>query len=55
MPSETQMVELQDVAQDPAITNDDAYAQSLAPADKGTLAWKFLFGSFIVEAVLWGT
>ncbi|KAI8236517.1 hypothetical protein K4K55_003792 [Colletotrichum sp. SAR 10_96] len=54
MPSETQIVELQGVAQDPAITNDDTSAQSLPPADKGTLAWKFLFGSFIVEAVLWG-
>ncbi|KAF4844190.1 MFS transporter asaE [Colletotrichum siamense] len=54
MPSETQSVELQGVTQDPAITNDDASAQSLPPADKGTLAWKFLFGSFIVEAVLWG-
>ncbi|KAJ0357539.1 hypothetical protein COL154_010021 [Colletotrichum chrysophilum] len=54
MPSETQGVELRGVAQDPATTNDDTFAQSLPPADKGPLAWKFLFGSFVVEAVLWG-
>ncbi|KAJ0276343.1 hypothetical protein Brms1b_007088 [Colletotrichum noveboracense] len=54
MPSETQSVELHVVAQDAAITAEDTSAHSLPPADKGPLAWKFLFGSFIVEAVLWG-
>lgn len=29
--------------------------QTLPPSDKGAEAWKFLFASFIVEAVLWGT
>ncbi|KAF3808181.1 hypothetical protein GCG54_00006797 [Colletotrichum gloeosporioides] len=28
--------------------------QTLPPSDKGAEAWKFLFASFIVEAVLWG-
>ncbi|KAJ0336557.1 hypothetical protein COL922a_007833 [Colletotrichum nupharicola] len=54
MPSETQSVELHVVAQDAAITAEDTSAHSLPPADKGPLPWKFLFGSFIVEAVLWG-
>lgn len=26
----------------------------LPPVDKGTEAWKFLLGSFMIEAVLWG-
>jgi hypothetical protein len=29
--------------------------QSLPPTDKGSEAWKFLFASFIIEALLWGT
>lgn len=28
--------------------------QHLAPADTGPGAWKFLFGSFIIEGILWG-
>lgn len=29
--------------------------QALPPTDRGAEAYKFLFASFIVEAVLWGT
>ncbi|TEA22331.1 MFS transporter asaE [Colletotrichum sidae] len=29
-------------------------AQSLPPTDQGPEAWKFLFASFVIEAVLWG-
>ncbi|KAK2775409.1 MFS monocarboxylate [Colletotrichum kahawae] len=54
MPSETQSLELQGVTQHPEITTDDTSAHSLPPADKGMPALNFLFGSFIVEAVLWG-
>ncbi|KAH8667008.1 monocarboxylate transporter [Xylariales sp. PMI_506] len=44
------------VPQQPDDMNDDANnpIQSLPPTDSGADAWKFLFGSFMIEAVLWG-
>lgn len=33
---------------------ETTHMSSLAPTDRGPAAWKFLFGSFIIEGVLWG-
>ncbi|KAM5341862.1 hypothetical protein ACJ41O_014893 [Fusarium nematophilum] len=38
---------------DPA-EDRDTLIQSLPPPDTGRQAWKFLIGSFVIEAVLWG-
>lgn len=32
----------------------ESLVQTLAPADGGAAAWKFLFSAFVVEALLWG-
>lgn len=32
----------------------ESLVQTLAPADRGAAAWKFLFSAFVVEALLWG-
>ncbi|KAJ3537571.1 hypothetical protein NM208_g6256 [Fusarium decemcellulare] len=34
--------------------SETPYMSSLAPTDRGPAAWKFLFGCFIIEGVLWG-
>ncbi|KAH7254752.1 major facilitator superfamily domain-containing protein [Fusarium solani] len=34
--------------------DETSHMSSLAPTDRGPAAWKFLFGSFIIEGVLWG-
>ncbi|TDZ54507.1 MFS transporter asaE [Colletotrichum trifolii] len=52
-------VELRPVprAADTPTTDDEegnTLAQSLPPTDQGPEAWKFLFASFVIEAVLWG-
>ena len=28
--------------------------QDIPPADIGLAAWRFLFGAFVIEALLWG-
>lgn len=32
----------------------DRSIQTLPPTDQGPKAWRFLFGCFMIEAVLWG-
>lgn len=53
-------VELQDVSEGQTLArrtddeSDDVTQQHLPPVDGGPGAWKYLFASFVIEAVLWG-
>ena len=58
--SENMSTELQDLpgegsnAQEIVIAETDPI-HALAPTDEGPAAWKFLFGSFLIESLLWGS
>lgn len=48
LPNEAALAERDDEQQ------DGSHAYVLPPVDQGPEAWKFLFASFFIEALLWG-
>lgn len=53
----TTSIELRDVSEPgPTLseTEDGPILQVLPPTDRGAGAWKFLFASVVIEAILWG-
>lgn len=53
-------LELSRIRDDSALSTEEdgieqRHIQTLPPTDQGPSAWKFLFGCFLIEAVLWGS